>query len=135
MKRDEIINNMVLKATKIKEEDVIFSSDPNGSIIVRDHSHGHEGNYFVLDPSSEWAECSCAKVGQANICKHVLRVFQIIFRASDQQLVGVCHSYFGSLYGGKWTIPQTLHDCDMSQMIDFPQLEENNLAPYLMKKI
>ena len=74
-KRDEIFNNMMLKATKIKEEDVIFSSNPNGLIIVRDHSHGHEVNYFVSDPSSEWALCSCAKVGQANICKHVLRVF------------------------------------------------------------
>lgn len=121
--KDKFINKVVSRALEIHPSDVttVHGGD---HVIVFDRSHGNDVSYVVTGAGSEWADCNCPKDGQVNLCKHIVRVFQFLSGASNEQLVQICHNYFDSFFGGTWELPLDLPASETSGLMCFPEIDD-----------
>lgn len=97
IRRDELIQNIILRSKDISIDNIVFPTSMLELIIVPNRSHGPDVKYLVYHPDTEGASCTCTRASQTNICKHILRALHIMTGLDDSQFLKVCVSFYETL--------------------------------------
>lgn len=90
----------IVAARKIKDSDVQLPSTPGDPASVRSTKHT-EITYKVYNPSTDWAVCECIQSRKGMICKHQVKVLQIMRpELADGKIARVLGTLRGTAAGG-----------------------------------
>lgn len=90
----------IVRARSIPDTNVQLPTTPDRSALVRSCNRPWL-QYRVLNPSSEWAVCECVHSQKGNICKHQVKVLQMLNpEIAEGKIARVLGSLHGTTQGG-----------------------------------
>ena len=97
LKQEQFVINVVLKAREIPDSCVTLPIADDGPTLVTSKSDAAKV-YSVYNPDCKWGCCDCMWAMKENICKHQIKVLQILH---PSLAAGTITRYCGSLAGTK----------------------------------
>ena len=88
-----------MKARNIPDRNVILPTEDGAPAIVRSCTKPHM-LYTLFNPGSEWACCTCSQANRGYICKHKLKVLQMLKPDVEEgSIARLCGSPKGIVHG------------------------------------
>lgn len=99
-KKQGIAVSSLMRARLIPDSDVTLPSSPGEHALVTSTQHRHI-RYIVHNPGEEFAGCSCVWAQKGNLCKHILKVLQLLRPdLAEGTIARYCGRQAGTTSGG-----------------------------------
>ena len=90
----------LMKARNILDKNVTLPTEDGAPTNVRSCCKPYM-LYTVFNPGSEWACCTCSQANRGYICKHKLKVLQMLKpNVEEGTIARLCGSLKGIVHGG-----------------------------------
>ena len=100
-KQEQFVINAVLKAREIPDSCVTLPIADGGPALVTSKSDASKVN-AVYNPDCEWGCCDCFWALKGNICKHQIKVLQMVHPSlAEGTITRYCGSLAGRVEGGR----------------------------------
>lgn len=117
VRQEEFISNVVWTAREIPDVNVHLPTVPGHPAIV-DSVQTAGRSYTIYAPATTWACCDCPWALKGNLCKHQIRVLQLMKpNLKEGLIVKLCGTKLGTIHGG-------LHMLMKSELPDIDAEEE-----------
>ena len=101
LKQEQFVINDVLKAREILDSCVTLPIADDGPTLVTSKTDAAKV-YSVYNPDCEWGCCDCMWALKGNICKHQIKVLQMLHPSlAEGTIIRYCGSLAGTRDGGR----------------------------------